>query len=115
MFTKYGRAARWRAALVAAGLSVDAFGPETDALEKTKRSARDSRSGWQVCYNLACYYALKPDGVEAAIEWLETALTRPGVEDLGAWLANDPDLTALHAQPRFVLLRSLFASRPEEL
>jgi hypothetical protein len=115
VFTKYGRAARARAAQRAAGLTVDAFSSESAAVEKTKKFAKDSRSGWHVCYNLACYYAVQPRGANNAITWLETALTRPGVEELaGDWLAKDPDLESLHALPRFVLLRNLLASRPEE-
>lgn len=115
VFSKYGQAAQWRAALLAARLSVGAFKSTPIALKETEAIAiaRDSRSGWQVCYNLACYYALKHDGT-AAITWLEIALTRPGVEDLGAWLEKDPDLKALHGLPRFVRLRNLFASHPEE-
>lgn len=112
---KFGPAARSRAALRAAGLSVGAFGTETDALEKTTVYAADPRSGWHVCYNLACYYAQQEDGADMAIAWLETALTRPGVEELdGAWLAKDPDLEALATRPRFLLLRNSLASGPEE-
>jgi len=116
VFSKYGRAAQSRAALRAAGLSVGGFGSQSDALKKTEAFARDSRSGWQVCYNLACYYAgQEGDGVEKAIAQLETALTRPGVEELaGAWLEKDPDLEALRAHPRFKLLRNSFASQLKE-
>ncbi len=115
VFDKYGRQAQARAALRAAGLCEGAFASKKDALKKTEAFARDPRGGWQVCYNLACYYARQPDGVERAIGQLETALTRPGVEELAAdWLNKDPDLEALRAHPRFTLLSNSFASQQQE-
>jgi hypothetical protein len=63
--------------------------------------AEDTRSGWHVCYNLACYHAIKrqPD---KAIYWLKTALTRPGVEAMArTWADKDPDLESLQGLPRY--------------
>ncbi|TCC53447.1 hypothetical protein E0H75_07080 [Kribbella capetownensis] len=112
VFTKYGRPAQSRAMVHAAALSMQ---PHSKGLKKIKKLAKDPRSGWQVCYNLACYYTQQEDDAQAAIKWLETALTRPGVEELaGAWLAMDPDLELLHPLTRFELLRNSFATRPEE-
>ncbi len=112
---KYGRRGQARATLRAAALTVKAFKWDWYAQWRAKQYASDSRSGWHVSYNLACYYALQPDDVGEAITWLETALTRPGAEELaGAWLAKDPDLEKLHAHPRFVLLVKALSSGPEE-
>jgi len=112
---KYGRRGQAQATLRAAALSVSAFRWHQYATWRAERYASDYRSGWHVSYNLACYYASQADDVDEAITWLETALNRPGAEELaGAWLAKDPDLEKLHAHPRFMLLANSFASRPEE-
>jgi hypothetical protein len=66
--------------------------------------AENPRSGWHVCYNLACYFAINNEpGV--AISWLERAVTRPGVEQLSReWLDKDPDLSSLRGLARYKLL-----------
>ena len=114
VLNKYGRSARSRASVKAAGLSVGAFDPATEALNETKTYANDPRSGWQVGYNLACHYA-STEQAEDAIWWLEVALNRPGVEALGgAWLAKDPDLDSLRSHPRYLLLCDRFTTQAKE-
>jgi tetratricopeptide (TPR) repeat protein len=70
-------------------------------LSKVEDLAEDSRSWWQISYNLACYYARQPD-YGTACRWLEIALERPGSEQMaGGWIEQDPDLHDLHSLPRF--------------
>jgi tetratricopeptide (TPR) repeat protein len=59
-----------------------------------------SSSSWQVSYNVAC--SLAATDQDAAIEWLERSLRRPGAQQLQAsWLTNDGDLKVLAGNPRF--------------
>ena len=113
VFTKFGRPARTRAAVRAAGLAAGTKS-EQNKFDELKTFAGDPRSGWQVCYNLACYYAAQAHEPDLAIDWLETAMIRPGIEANGAWLAKDPDLESLRNLPRFKLIEQLLTSQPEE-
>jgi len=58
-------------------------------------------------YNMACYSSMAGD-LDAAIYWLQEAVPTEGVDS--AWAARDPELTALHADPRWADLAKFLAS-----
>ena len=69
---------------------------------------REVRPGPATWYNLACTHALLGDRDEA-LHWLEIELeqnhaTPASLERQRAWAADDPDLTALREDPRFLEL-----------
>ncbi|MFI7063851.1 tetratricopeptide repeat protein [Kribbella sp. NPDC050124] len=74
---------------------------EEREVRRVEAFAAKPRSGWQTCYNLACYFALNKRE-QVAIYWLERMITRPGIEQLaGKWISRDQDLVSLHGLPRF--------------
>ncbi len=98
---RYGLAARDEWLIRSARLL--ACDPLVDPLDlsKVEKRAKDPRSWWQLSYNLACFYARKKQPA-TALTWLETALERPGNQQMGGnWLTKDPDLKSLKGLPRF--------------
>ena len=101
LIDSFGTGARWRWMIRSARLLAPPDGLEGDQLasdeaqrrkwlEEAEKKALDSRSWWKLLYNLACYHAQqsKVEGqarleVEAALDRLETALSRPGCEGMG--------------------------------
>jgi hypothetical protein len=75
---------------------------------RVHRQAGSPTSSWQVSYNLGCLYA-REKAADTALDWLETALARPGAQQMTVdWLRKDPDLAGLQQHPRFqTLCRSL--------
>ena len=119
VLTRYGwrERRRWMAR---AGRAIVDDAPPTPVSEVEERAA-DPRSWWQLSYNLACYYArprwgqTEPQNVARAIDWLETALNRPGSGQMaGPWLRIDPDLAALRGDPRFQALVATLNPGAEE-
>lgn len=93
--------------------------PSPQLVQEVEACAMDPRSWWQLSYNLACLYArgrgeTGPD-VPRAINWLETALDRPGSGQMGGpWLRVDPDLDRLRGHPRFEALLATLNPDPQE-
>jgi tetratricopeptide (TPR) repeat protein len=74
------------------------LGENSRALEWAKRALDIDPDDTGVLYNLACLYALLGE-LEKALDCLERAIAC-GFAQM-EWLANDGDLIALHASPRF--------------
>jgi hypothetical protein len=107
MWGAFGRGTRWLWLVRSARLAVS-FAPGTSlgsdaqaTYETITATARRVGSFWQLSYNLACFHARTGD-VDTALDWLETALERPGGGQVaGEWLEKDPDLASLRATDRF--------------
>jgi hypothetical protein len=80
--------------------------PSTKTVERWVKSKNESA---QVLYHLACFEALGPnENLLRAIELLESTQTHPYAEqNQASWMARDPDLIALHGNPRFERLVAL--------
>ncbi len=74
----------------------------TEGLEVDERLARLEPKNPLVFYNLACSYSLTGE-LDRALEALDQAL-RLGYRDFN-WLAKDPDLKKLRANPAFRVLK----------
>jgi tetratricopeptide (TPR) repeat protein len=79
----------------------------TDGLQVDERLARLEPQNPLVFYNLACSYSLAGEFARA-VAALEKAL-QFGYRDF-AWLAKDPDLKPLRAQPAFAELKAKIAA-----
>jgi adenylate cyclase len=78
------------------------LGQMDKALEWTKHSLELNSNDQATRYNAACFYA-KTGEIEKALDCLEDSVTSR------TWIENDPDLHALHNEPRY---KSLLDSLP---
>lgn len=95
---KTGETRRLRQVIESARLAIDNDGNER--LADLEESAIERDSSWQLCYNLACYYARKEEMSHACL-WLERLLEKGGSDQVSGWIGKDPDMQSLLGTPRF--------------